>query len=284
MRVERFESIESYAKLVGERQNYSEESGGFGYGSSSWDDGIGFSSAIKLSIHGHPPLVGQTAAAVDSLVTEFQIRQESRKAYISHVSGSRVSVPEYLAGSPFCMKRKAAIQRPERAINIYVCTTCAAAVSAQNMLKRGVTIMALLEYLQLTQVSVELFLTAETHGRTDGDFIQVIKVESNPLDLSTASFAIAHPAFARHVTYTMAKAMDGFNGAWGREHNNSCSGSSSWGVFNPELYLPKISKAVGMSPGDIYIPAPTYNDDEIISHPDMWLSKRIETIRESFST
>jgi hypothetical protein len=129
------------------------------------------------------------------------------------------------------------------------------------------TILALLEFLQLSQVSVGLFLLAETHGNTDGDLIQVIQVESSPLDLSTASFAIAHPSFARQLTYAMAYKMDGFNGMWGS-------------LYNHRDYVKLLGKAIGMTELDVYVEPPKSWDQLIMNNPEKWLEQRIQTIKE----
>jgi hypothetical protein len=286
MRVERFSSVESYTQTVNSQNFSKRDYGAMAYGHSHqsegqhWDAGVGFNRAIVMATEGDRTLVESTSADVDRLVTDFQIRQEPRRSYANSVAGSRVSVPEYLGGSPFCMKRRMPREMSNRSINIYVCTTCAAGIPARLMLKRGATILALLEFLQLSQVSVELYLTAETHGNTDGDFTQVIQVESHPLDLSTAGFAIAHPAFARQITYAMAYAMDGFNGQWPSSHYQR----SKWwrgGENKEDAYVTLVRQAIGMQAGDIYIPAPVLQDEEIIARPENWLSKRIETIKES---
>jgi hypothetical protein len=272
MRIERWYGVENYAKAVEAqdwKRSYSYGPGkGSGYG--SWDDNVGWDATMEFTKHGDPKLVSKVSDTVDKLVENFQITQVARKQYISSIAGSRVSVPEYLAGSPFCMKRRVPREMAVRSINIYVSTTCAAAIDAKNMLKRGATILALLEYLQVTQVAVGLYLLAETYGRTDGDFIQVIQVESDPLDLSTAGFAIAHPSFARHLTYGMAERMDGFNGAWGVEHGT---------YGESKTYTKHLAEKLGMGADDIYIPSPTWRDEMIISKPDEWLAARIEKIQ-----
>jgi hypothetical protein len=266
MRLERYYGVENYASLVEDKISKSSRyDGDYGYGN-AWDSGVSFSKALQLAKEGDPSLVSQTSDTVDKLVNEFQMREEPKNRYLNAVAGSRVSVPEYLGGSPLCMKRKMKQEMAVRSINIYVATTCSAGIDAKDMIKRGITILALLEFLQMTQIAVQLFLTAETHGRTDGDLIQVIQVESSPLDLSTASFAIAHPAFARHITYFMAEKLDGFNGSWGAS------------ALYPN-YIDKLRGVLGMEEADIYVPAPKSWDNLIISHPEKWLEERIAKIK-----
>lgn len=273
MRVERFDSVESYATQVTAqnftyrgRRGYHSYGHGQGSRGHDWDAGVGFDQAIQLAKNGDPTMVSKYSDAVDKLVDDYQISQENRKSYISAVAGSRVSVPEYLGGSPRCMKRRAVREMSVRTVNVYVATTSWAGFRADDLLKRGYTILALLEYLQMSQVAVELYLTSELDGRTDGDFIQVIKVESHPLDLSTAGFAVAHPAFPRQIMYGMAYVMDGFNGRFARSQYDT-------------NYVERLGKAIGMKPGDIYVPTSKYGDDDIVKQPEKWLAKHIENIR-----
>ena len=107
--------------------------------------------------------------------------------------GSRVLVPQYLANSPFCMNRRQKVASPVQHVSIYVAIAFCCDVTPEQMLKRGITILGLLEQLQARQVSTDLYLMSDTNGMTDGDLHQIIRVESRPLDLSTSGFAQLTP-------------------------------------------------------------------------------------------
>jgi hypothetical protein len=203
---------------------------------------------------------------VDKLVDEFVIKDEIKQRYIPSMTGSRVSVPDYLAGSPRCMRQRKPSEIQTRSVNLFVNMSSSGGVKATTLLQRGTTILALLEFLSLSQISVELFLVCETDGQTDGDYIQVIKVESHPLDLSVVGFAIAHPAFDRKVCMYMADLMDGFQGMWPRSRNKGG-------------YQERLKKNIGAAESDIYIPEAGLWDDLLVSNPKGWLAERIETIR-----
>ncbi len=284
MRVERFPTVEAYAATVEETQlggrgHHDRYSFGGSYGGGSqgyeWDGGVGFKDAIRFSKEGDPNIVSKYVSTVDKLVNEYQFRNDNRTAYRPSVAGSRVSVQDYLAGSPTSMRRRVPQEMQNRSVNIYVGTTCAAGIPADKMMERGATILSLLEFLQTSQVSVELYLLAETHGATDGDLIQVIQVESHPLNLSTAGFAIAHPAFARQVTYCHAYNIDDFNGMWGRSQ-----GYFGQSDEQANGYTEKLAVAIGMSPADIYVPPPKYYHGDIFTNPDKWLEERIISIKD----
>ena len=278
MRVDRYDSLSQYTDAVEtQRWNFT---GDYGHGSkrSEWDAGVGYREAIRRTREGDPSLVGQYADKVDRMVSEFKMHDEQRAAYVPSVAGSRVVVPEYLGGSPMCMRRRQKRDIQTRSVNIYVNTTCHAVVPADNMLKRGASILALLEFLQMSQVSVELYLTAELGAAREHDYIQVIHVESHPLDLSQAAFAIAHPAFARQITYAMASAKVGFTGSFPYSWDGG-DRSRQWGRGEAGTYEPKLRAAVGMQPQDIYIPMPGMWTSEIMDSPETWLENRIRTLR-----
>lgn len=260
MRVERYNSVESYSRLVETAKDYQDMCPDL-----SWYGGISFNESLDKARVGDTSVVSDYQRKVDNLIDAMQNASEPRKIYENSVCGTRVSVPDYLGGNPFNMKRKVVREIENRSVHIYVSTTCSAAISAEKMIARGATILALIEYLQMCRYAVQLSLLSETHGRTTGDLIQVISVET-PLNLSTAGFAIAHPAFARHLTYSYARKIDGFNGCWGASHYR-------------DDYKQLLSKALNMNIGDVYIPPPVYNDEEIMSKPDIWLKNKISQIK-----
>src|SRR5271157_4042171 len=93
MRLERFDSVESYAQQVADKMaNYRDYYNNYGGRSQGahWDNGVGFKEAIDLSVQGDPSLVGQYSDFVDKLIDEYQLGQDVRKAYVSSVAGSRV--------------------------------------------------------------------------------------------------------------------------------------------------------------------------------------------------
>jgi hypothetical protein len=284
MRIDRYSTVDEYIakaeaiKARGSKWDYNPYSGtSKGH---SWDAGIGFEEACRRGREGDPSLVIQYTSEVDKLVNEFLVKDKPRRRYNPSMVGSRVSVPDYLAGSPLSMRRRMVQEIATRTVSIYVGIVCSAGIRSEQMIKRGCTILALLEYLNMSQVAVELYLLAETHGATDGDYIQVIKVESHPLNLSTAGFVIAHPAFARQVTYAMAYWEDHFNGMWPTTMRSWSYDNDRDGVS--KRYKQELREKVGMQATDIYIPAPYLLDKEmIINKPELWLEQHIKALKEN---
>jgi hypothetical protein len=237
---------------------------------SKWDKEVSPIEAWDLAMKGDLSVVSRATGAVDKLNANT-VAMSPRAAFLPDFAGSRVSVPRYLGGVPTAMMRRQKAELANPHVSIYVGIVCSAALSAEQMLTRGTTILSLLESLTARKMSVDLFLFAEMHGSKDGWLYQVIKVDSRPLDLSSAGFAIAHPAFARNVTYKFAEQNHGFNGGWPR-------GYDMYQGENPDSpYYQEFRKRVGLDPLDIIIPSP-HCADESMTKPDTWLEKKMDLI------
>src|SRR5579872_5332559 len=164
------------------------------YSGNGWDLGVSFEQACERGLVGDLDAAARATEALAKIETS-STRESYRLRPTLSMAGSRVSVPTYLAGKPNCMVRRVKTEIATRSVAIYVDTSCSAGIPASSMFQRGVTILALLSALQSSGVAIELYLVSSLYGRTDGDYYQLIQVESNPLDLSTSAFAIAHPAF-----------------------------------------------------------------------------------------
>jgi hypothetical protein len=261
----RFDSVDAYIREVRKVGADRDESLG-----RNWDMNVNGQEAARLAVEGDPSLVQQAEKIVDKHLAT-RLAQGTGLAWTPAITGARVDVPAYLGGNPLNMRRRTKVERMASAVSIYVSNTCSYGISAEKMLHRGCVILALLSYLQASNITVDLYMLSETHGRTDGDFYQAIQVESRPLDLSTASFAIAHPAFARHTCYSYATIKDGFNGSWPRSYDNL------GGSYQDPRYEAHVRTVLGMVPTDIYVPAVHYNDP-LTETPERWLNERISQL------
>lgn len=236
----------------------------------NWNGGLTMDESLYRAVHGDLSLVSAATDAIEKVLAS-QVAPAKRNRYVPSCVGTRVSVPDYLGGNPCSMRRKRPTEIHCQSARIFVSVSSSAGISSKGLLTRGQTILALLEYLQMCSVAIELYLLCELDGKDDGDTIQVIKVESNPLDLSTAGFAIAHPAFARNVAYSHAHSINGYMGGWPR-------GFSGWGSNNKDYYE-RLSKMLAFEKGDIHVRIPVMGDNEdIIKSPETWLTKHISQL------
>lgn len=247
-----FDSLGDFARFADSRvTDYRRENSGSFYGGMTWQE------AVSSCYSGDLSLVAAAEALLDKIDASVEVE---RRLWSPSLYGAFPSVPDFLAGAPDCMRRLRPDPSDVSPVNIYVSTTSSAGISAETMLKRGVAIIALL--LKLQQVRpVSLSLLAELHGQSDGACIECIRLESSPIDLSTACFAICRVGFARHLTYGVAQVMDRFNGGWPNGYRS-------------EHWATEIRQRVGMVEQDLYIPAATAWDP-IITDPVAWVNAQV---------
>lgn len=260
MSLTRFDSLSSYLAVATSRPIFRFNNG------HDWDFGVSPDEAVTRATHGDPKVTPSFIEGLDRLETDTE--ESPRRRWTPSVAGGRVSVPAYLAGHPHSMRRRTPREIAARHVAVYVDVAASAGTSAQDMLARGTAVLALLEYLTRTQVAVDLFLVLDVGGGWDSsessDITHVIRIPSTPLDLATAGFAIAHPAFARGVMYGVAQ-REGFTGSW----------SSLRTRCGREGYAPKIRARLGLAPTDIYVPALTYED----RYDASWVEAQISQLR-----
>ena len=258
------ERFESWQHFVNECEKLSK--GGYRHtvkGEDKWHGSLSYAGALKLARTGDESTVASAEKLLDSLA-QVDMGAEVTQ-WLPAQAGAYPCVPEYLSGSPTCMRRIAPTGDISP-INIYVSTTCSAEMSAKQMQSRGVTILALL--LKLQQIRpVELFLFAEMHGNTDGSYFEVIPVDSKPLSIAHAAFGLTHVGFARRLTYTMGEARAGFNGAWPKGYK--------YGDWNPKSeYNQRVAAAIGLTEQDLFIHS-AHVQDKLILDPVAWVNEQV---------
>jgi len=277
--VVRFESVDAYMTEIRDRGVKLDFAG---HGTwSEWSGGLTGEDARARAVTGDPSLVASFDASLSALTAT--VGEDARNVWTSDVYGSRPDVGAYLAGAPRCMKRRVKRETETRHVSIYVSLVAWSGSTASDMVKRGVAIMGLLSALQSMRVSVDLFLVLDTAAhdpkRGDvGDYTQVIRVESRPLDLSTSGFAIAHPAFTRHVTYSYTHHMTG----WRSLFSETFTASGLCRVWRAgedaseptKRYIDAIGKRIGMLPTDVFV-CPMIPGDAVLRDPAEWIRRNV---------
>ena len=221
-----------------------------------WDLGVEWPEALKRATQGDNMIASSAGALLDKL--QINTQEDTAFKTTLGVTGGSVCVPAYLTSHPESMISRQRRARPTRQVNLYVCINSSAGVNAGDLLKRGTAVLALLEALRLQQVSVDLFLVSVLGG-VECQYA-TIEIPSRPLDLSTVGFAIAHPAFDRHLLHGLSTKF-GYCGGWARD-----------------ISVSTVRRVLGLQPGDIYLPEVLWNDREEIKNPQAWLDKHVSQI------
>ncbi len=251
--------------------------------SRSWDMGVTGSAAMELAANGDPSIVAEWEGQIEHV--QEASSEAPRPLWTPSMLGPRVSVPAYLAGSPMCMRRRKRPENITRHVSVYVSTTSSGGITADDMMRRGAAILGYVQSIQAMGLAIDLYLVADMQGWSDasshikrasdelhdmtidGDCIQVIRVESRPLDLSTAGFAMAHPAFARNVTYAHA-ASYGSYGSWSRTFHSTDAHN------HPAAYARVMRAKLGCDETDIFV-GPASLMDTLMSDPKAWIAARV---------
>ena len=90
------------------------------------------------------------------------------------------------------------VEKTDRSpVNLYVDQWTSCMIPTDQMVRRGVAILALAQSLSIYR-PVNTYIATGTHHRpTHTDIVQVTRVPTNPMDISRASWMLASPAFFR---------------------------------------------------------------------------------------
>jgi hypothetical protein len=233
-------------------------------GDSSWYGNESFEDALQGCINGDVELIAEADKLLEKI--DGESLETTAHKWVPSPQGAFVCVPDYLNNSPFAMRNRKKLVSDLSPIKIYIATTCSAALDSQTMLRRGIAALALLRKLESLR-PVQLFLTGELHGEHDGICLQVIRIESQPLNMSVTCYALSHVAFARKLSYSLARKTDGFNGNWPDMHRLE-NGRTT------KRYNDYIRTQIGMEPQDIYIPS-AHVYDLMLTDPVDWVNRTV---------
>jgi hypothetical protein len=156
-----------------------------------------------------------TMDVADAAVT-YAERDRPLTAFIPtfDVSGSDVDVARYLSGEPECMIEYplTEVVKAGRVITIVNGTGVSAAVSTENIIKRGRAIFALCIALERCGYATEViadWAVRNDRNQTGSPVLSVrtlVKSAHDTLDAERLMYAMAHPSFTRVLTFSAANA------------------------------------------------------------------------------
>lgn len=272
--VVRHDSSEAYLEYVKQmpRSNRMEDRRGWG-GVDNWDQ------VFKLLANGDASLVPQAERIMDQVKAE-NIDAPGVSLILPSVVGFMPNVPAAIIGHPESMfsRQVSDIVGYQTPLSIYVETTISAGVEHHEIMNKGIAILAFAMYMQAIR-PVEIFMTS-SGSIHDHSQVTVVKVASNPIDLSRACFMLTSPTYARKIGYSVHGYMAGRSNYGG--HN------WAWGIY-PECgeafeRVERIMRQLlGMEQTDIFIGPGYLYDYQMRTNPVAWIKEMIEkhTLREA---
>ena len=116
---------------------------------------------------------------------------------------------------------------------------------------------------QIRPLELWTFSDIDAHGKDHA--LICTQIQTNPMMLAEACFALCNPGYARGLTYVLAERRMGFQGMWG--FGDGCS--------DADERAPLMALSLGASAQDIVIPGVNYRD-ELIKNPVEWVRREIQ--------
>lgn len=229
-----------------------------------WYGGETPADSVHLATTGDTSLVPEAEKLIDQLDTQIET---PRRVWEPSPAGSFCVVPDVLAGLPTPMRRQREIGDEHHPIAIFVCSTISGAISTSLIQKRGTTILALV--LALARVRPVSLCTVATIGGERGDRIETVlstRIETAPLHLASACWALTSPGFARRLNYDIARKINGFEGGWPELYN----------TLGQARYCDHLGEVLSPTSKDrTLVIAPAHIRDPLINAPVAWLNQQI---------
>lgn len=253
--VQRFDSIGAFCAEVDTRTSANDKAkyGRDFTGDESWQD-----SRTHL-LKGKLEVVPRANELVDKLLGEGVELEQTQ--WQQSVAGYLPCVPAYLADQPETMFMPTQVKSDTAPVRIFASVCCSAGIDAEKMEKRGTTILALC--MKLSSVRpVELYVYADMGGHGFAT-MPVVKIETSPLDLATATYALSSAGFLRNLCFGWAY-THGWNGAWAWDTAPWLDGGKA-----------KTAEALGATADDLVIIG-THLHDPLVDTPVEWLNEQME--------
>lgn len=232
-----------------------------GWNRDSWFNNESEAESIRKARFGDTALVPKAEALLTQL---DQAIETPRRQWELAPAGAFCSVPDMLAGRPANMRRMVLTQDEKAPITVLATTTSSGGINASTLQKRGTVILALV--MALTRVRpVSLQQLTILDGRDNGETIITAEINTSPLDLATACYALTSAGFARRLTYGLAETLNRFTGGWPKGYRYG----------NSEPYFARLRQELPPDPTRCLIIGSAELHDELLQQPVAWIQKQI---------
>jgi hypothetical protein len=244
-------------EILGLIKQHGITAGGGWYGDSTED----FRRKAEVGDNG---LVAESEKFLASI--EDQIPLSRGWVNVDDVVGAIPNVPAFLAGHPQHMRRRQRMARDNSPLTIFMDLTSSAMISARDVTKRGVVLLALTRML-VEHRPVELWVgTAKDirSGYPKGSGCAAWKIDTAPLDLARSAYHIGAAAMARGFGYGLTDALFRTGGGWPFGDVD----------LHRQTAAERLKAVFGFSEM-LYIP-PIHLKDQMTTDPIGWLKKQMK--------
>lgn len=230
------------------------------HGAGEWTDYESWDSALTKMANGDDTY----AAMADKLLSQLSDVSDGVpiREWAPNVMGAYPIVPEFLSGMPTCMRSMDASETTLAPLNVIVSSTCSAGIDRKVMTQRGVAVLALIQKLQMVR-PVELWILVEGNDdKTKDNLFELIRVDTKPLSVAHACFALANVGFARQLTYAHMHKFHGWRGGWPQSYHASG-------------YDAIVRRECCFSPEDLWIRSGHFSDSLLARDSVAWVNQQL---------
>jgi hypothetical protein len=223
----------------------------------------------------------QAVPDAQKLLTQLQASINIETAtFEASVAGCFPCVPEFLAGEPECMMDQVMTDSDTAPLAIYIDLTTSEGITADQFHKRGIAVLALTMLLSsIRPVSLHICTvmgadhqTAQMKKAGERYSIITARIETSPLDLGRAAFALTDVAVPRRLFYASATKAHSFDGMWPKLNGSSMGQSTSGG------YVQRVRELLDVGSEVLYIPAVSLFTGEaaqMVNDPVAWINDKL---------
>jgi hypothetical protein len=219
---------------------------------------------MRFCREGNDRLVPEAEKLIERFAAELDT---SRAAWLPDIAGAYPVVPEFLAGNPECMRRRQVVASEVAPLNIYVNIGASYALDPHEIMARGTAILAfVLAMARVRPIALYAYVAA-VDGYKDGEeSLFVAPVNTAPLDVATAAYALTSPAMGRAVACSIIR------------QDQSDSRYLKWPRGWREdraAYNKKLLAEMGGDPENSLLIDCAFSGDALIRQPEAWLKEQI---------
>jgi hypothetical protein len=222
-----------------------------------WTGGESINQTYYFAQYGNKSLVPEAEKLISKIETQISI---PRKLWTRNVAGSFCAVPDHLAGRPTAMRRLIHESSEHTPINIYVRPNSSANITAEQLQKRGIAILALVMALaRLRPINLNYCFLGDSKNDAFHTCL-IARIETAPLNLAQACYVLTSAGFYRTLSFSLAHQVNGFRGNRVRTFEET-----------EEI----IYHNLGKDPKQTLIIGPVHHNDPIINTSIIWINEQI---------
>lgn len=229
--------------------------------------------AMRKAITGDDSFVPEAQKLIASMSLDVEL---SMTVDEPDVVGCYPVAAEFIAGIPECMRMPTKVGSDRAPLSIFLDMTTSHSIKPSEYKTRGLAVLALviaLSSVRPIQLEIGCVMGSDSnHKIGTGEKVSMIStiINTAPLDLATAAWAVTDVAFARRLIYGASYKAHGFTGSWPSLHGV--------GYAEPQSakHIKRVTELLDLPGETLYLPAIADKDEDTqlaLTNPSAWVQK-----------